>query len=247
MRPVTLVLLLLALLIGGSAYLSSGQWALGVAVGLFNVLAVIGFISPCILEWGEFSRKRHESYLFIHAYLVTLSVCSSLERAFEVASSSMGNEFHRYDETLGTMGPKEKTEYLNAYFSSDIYKMFLSVLRLHAEQGGDVLKLSSELLAESARIEENGQTYAKAASRKALGFLTLWAMALVLVCFLRFGLSTYFSALSTSLTYLLAIGAFYLCLIVSACVYVHFHTGLMPPWMQRMKGALHEETDASLE
>lgn len=220
-------------LIGGTAFLSSGHYLIGIAVGLCCFVAALGYVLPVCSEFARKSRKRHECYLFIHGYLITLSVCMSLDKAFEVATQSMGKEFHVLDETLSSMQARERTEYLVAYFESDIYKMFLSILHLYLDRGGDVLKLSSELTAESARIEETEQSYEKQAVRKGVSFFFLWLMAIVIVVFLRFGLSSFFASMQQSPLYLGALALFYLFFVASTIIYLNFHTGVKPSYLKR--------------
>lgn len=226
------------LLLGGSAFLSSGQWYIGVGVGVTVFLSALFFVLPCFRLYRTENEKRHECYLFIHGYLVTLSVCMSLDKAFLAASEPMGKRFHELDETLATMEPKEKTAYLINYFPQNVYSMFLSVLELYLDRGGDVLKLSNELTQEAARIEESGAQYQKIAARKGASFFFLWAMAIAIMTFLRLGLSSFFESLKENWTYLGALVCFYLFFVISICVYAHFHTGKMPLF----KGAKHEKT-----
>ena len=226
--------------IGFAAYLSSGLWYVGLMVGLLSFVLALYYVIPCVIRFSEKSRKRHECYLFIHGYLVTLSVCMSLDKAFEAGAASLGKEFHSLDQTLATMNPREKTEYLVSYFESDLYRLFLSILHLYMERGGDVLKLSAELTAEASRLEETEQAYEKSALRKGFTFFFLWAMALVIVVFIRFGLSSFFASLHTSLTYILANAFFYAFFLFSAVLYLYFHTGV-PLVKFRKRRARHEK------
>ena len=149
----------------------------------------------------------------------------SLEKAFEVGSNSLGKEFHQLDATLEAMEPRQKVEYLETYFQSDLYRMFLQILKLYLDRGGDVLKLSSELTAEASRIEETEQSYQKTAMRKLSGFLLLWVMALVIVVFIRFGLNSFFQSMQQSWTYLGSLALFYVFCLGSIAYYVKAHTG----------------------
>ena len=230
-----------SLILGLSAFFASDQWLLGVGVGLISMLIGVFYIVPCGSRFVSLSTKRHECYLFIHGFLITLSVCMSLEKAFDVATTSMGKEFHKLDETLSTMQPREKVDYLVTYFDSDLYRMFLSILRIYLDRGGDVLKLSSELTAEASRVEETEQAYQKQAIRKMMTFVFLWLMSVVIVVFMRFGLSTFFETMKVSLVYLGSLSAFYLFMILSFAVYCHLHTGVRL-WNKKKKEAMVHET-----
>ena len=229
-----------SIFLGGTAFIASNQWYLGIAVGAVALILILFYLVPAIEKYGTLSRKRHECYLFIHGYLVTLSVCMSLEKSFDVATHSMGKDFHRLDETLSSMQAREKVEYLASYFESDLYRMFLSILHLYLDRGGDVLKLSSELTAEASRVEETAQAYDKQAIRKMMSFGFLWLMALIIVMFMRFGLSSFFSSMSASPMYLGTLGAFYGFMLLSFGIYCACHTGILPWKKRRKKEAKHE-------
>ena len=225
MKKEHVFLIVVCLVFGGSGYLASGLWYFGLFAGVLALLTGFFLILPMAKEFSSRCRLRHECYLFIHGYLVTLSVCMSMEKAFEVGTHSMSKEFHVLDATLSTMEPREKVEYLMTYFKSDLYRMFLSILKLYLDRGGDVLKLSSELTAEASRIEETEQSYQKQAMRKMVSFAVLWLMALVIVAFIRFGLNSFFQSMQHSLSYIGSLAFFYLFCLVSIVIYVKAHTG----------------------
>ena len=101
--------------------------------------------------------------------------------------------------------------------------MFLSLLSLHLDRGGDILDLSSDLLHESSRIEESAQSYWKKAKGKILGFYFLWAMAFVILVFLRFGLTSFFTRIKGSWAYLGCVGLFHLLFLGSTILLLRWH------------------------
>jgi len=226
------------LVFGATAFFALDQWYLGLGVGVIAGLTAFIYIIPLAEEFSADCRMKHECYLFIHSYLVSMSVSLSMEKSFESASSQMSREFHELDTTLASMDAKERVDYLVRYFTTPIYGMFLSVLELYSERGGDILRLSSELTAEASRDERERMSYGKMASRKAMTFGFLWLAATGIMVFLRYGLSSFFSQLKTSWTYLGATLGFYLFFLVSCCVYVSFHTGMKSPRFFK-KGVRH--------
>ena len=214
---------LLSLVLGGLAYLSTDSWMFGGGAALVYLFAFVFFLRPSIASCQEGLRKRHEGYKFINTYLITLSVCQSLEKAYENAVSGMGPEFRLLNGSMENMNAREKVEYLSSYFDSGIYSMFLSLLSLHLDRGGDILDLSSDLLHESSRIEESAQSYWKKAKGKILGFYFLWAMAFVILVFLRFGLTSFFTRIKGSWAYLGCVGLFHLLFLGSSILLLRWH------------------------
>ena len=226
---------------GATAFFALDHWLLGLGVGGVAMVTAFFYIIPIAEDFSAECRMKHECYLFIHSYLVSMSVSLSMDKSFSSASSQMGKEFHALDETLASMDAKEKVDYLCRYFVTPIYAMFLSVLELYCERGGDILRLSSELTAEASREERERMSYGKMATRKAFTFGFLWLAATGIMVFLRFGLSSFFSQLKTSWTYLGATLGFYLFFLASCCVYVSFHTGKKSPRLFK-KEAKHVAT-----
>ena len=214
-----------SLLLGGLGYLCSDKWYLGIAVGVIGLGCCLFLYRPLLLKASTRSRLRHECYLFLHRYLITLSVTNSLEKAYESASEGFGNEFKTLNGGMETMGSREKADYLSGYFQSDTYKMFLSLLKLYLDRGGDVLKISGELMAEASHEEETAQSYEKEAKRKLISYLFLWLVSIAIFTFLRFGLSSFFLSLSSSPIYMISIGAFFLFFYFSVYLFLRHYTG----------------------
>ncbi len=220
--------LLFALVLGGLAYLSADKWYAGAGVGAVSLVVAIFLYRPMLLGMAKRSRLRHECYLFLHRYLITLSVTTSLEKAYESGSEGFGDEFKILNGRMENMSAKEKTEYLAGYFHSDTYKMFLSLLQLYLDRGGEVLKISGELMAEAGHEEEIAQSYEKEAKRKLISYGFLWLVSLSILTFLRFGLSSFFASLSESLIYQGSILVFFAFLLFSLYLFLRHYTGERP-------------------
>ncbi|MBQ7249978.1 MAG: hypothetical protein IJS37_01330 [Bacilli bacterium] len=225
MKNGMLYVFLCAVLLGGLAYLCSDKWFLGAGVGVAALACGTILYRPMLIAASRKSRLRHECYLFLHRYLITLSVTTSLEKAYETASEGFGEEFKTLNGSMETMSPRAKTEYLAGYFQSDTYKMFLSLLRLYLDRGGDVLKISGELMAEASNEEETEQSYEKEAKRKLVSYCFLWLVSLGILTFLRFGLSSFFQSLSNSWIYLGSVSVFFAFLLFSLYLFLRHYTG----------------------
>ena len=213
-----------AILIGVTAYLASDNYIVGGAVGVVSLGAAFFLYLPMIRSYALRERKRHECYQFVNSFLITLSVCQSVDHAYEVASGGIEGEFAKLQTRITGMDDMEKVRYLRSYFQMEIYAMFVSVLELYLERGGDVLALSSELLNELARIEENGRNLMSRSAKNAIQFGLMWLIALAVIVFVRFGLNTFFARLKGSWTFLGGVAAFYGFFLVSLGIYLHVYT-----------------------
>lgn len=228
MKSCLIYALLFGAFLGFLAYLAANKWYVGAGVGAVSIMAAIFLYRPMLLGMKKRSRLRHECYLFLHRYLITLSVTTSLEKAYESGSEGFGVEFVTLNGSMDKMSAKEKTEYLAGYFQSDTYKMFLSLLQLYLDRGGEVLKISGELMAEASHEEEIAQSYEKEARRKLLSYGFLWLVSLSILVFLRFGLSTFFGSLSESMIYQGSILGFFAFLLFSIYLFLCHYTGENP-------------------
>lgn len=213
---------------GGIAYLVTESFYFLAAVFLLFFCAFFFVISPMIHRFLVRHRKRHESYGFINSFIVTLSVTASLEKAY--ASAFEGTEGEEKDILLSLEEYPviQRVEYLASYFHSSLFDMFLSVLHIYLEQGGDILALSSLLLEEATRVEDAGNQIRKESLGVFVQYLLLWLMALAVLAFLRFGLANFYGSLVKSPLFLASIGVFFLYLLGSSLFYAFRYTGEKP-------------------
>ena len=217
--------LVIGVAVGGIAYLAADNLILAgvVALAFFGAFAFLFF--PSIAKYRRRERIRHECYQFVNAFLITLSVSQSVEHSFLVAKGDIQGEFTEWTKKDDSLSIVDKVAYLKRYFQMEIYDMFISILDLYLDRGGDVLALSSELLNELARIEETGRFLMAKSARNSVQFGFMWLIAVVVIVFVRFGLNTFFSSLKNSLVFLIGIGAFFAFFLISIFVYLNAYVG----------------------
>ena len=228
---------LFSLILGGSAFLASDQWILAFGVLALSLVASISIYRPILVHHKKEERVRHECYQFVNSFLITLSVCQSLDHAYETAIEGIEGEFKELTGKIAHMRVDERVVYLKDYFSLEIYAMFVSILGLYIDRGGDVLNLAAELLNELTRIEETGRFLAGKKKRNAFQFVLMWTLALLVMCFVRFGLNSFFSSIKQSRTFLAGIAVFYGFLLVAFYLYIRCYT--RPLEVQRKEEKSH--------
>ncbi|MCF0112944.1 MAG: hypothetical protein HUJ60_03105 [Bacilli bacterium] len=216
---------ILAGLVALTSYISCESIWVSLGVGTVFLLAGFLFFLPLIQRYETRVRKSHECYRFVNAFLICLSSTQSLERAFGTGGENLGEHFESFVSELGGMEPKARTEYLATYFESDLYDMFISVLNLYFDQGGDVLRLSSSLMEELTRVEESSRSLEKESRHNLIQYLGMWGLSLGIMVFLRFGLSSFYNYLRGDLLFTLGIVAFYAVMLVGLVLYALAYTG----------------------
>ena len=169
---------------------------------LFNTILIVApiMIKPAFTKRPPMSYKTNttkiqECYIFLNNFLVSLSIKGSISAAIESTMTSVSDEFLEYMESISELTPEEKLLYLNKYFNLHTYQIFVDVVFLWLEEGGDILNMSSHITNEMREIQEY-VTYSKSVSRrKAVEISTLWLFSLAIVIALKFSLNDYYSSL----------------------------------------------------
>jgi hypothetical protein len=215
----------MALVFGGLAFLVTESLMIAVGVLLLFAFTFFLVIFPQISRAQAKIRKRHEGYRFVHSFIITLSVSHSGHEAYQSASLGTAGEEKEIMGGLGSFSLEEKLDYLTTYFEDDFYKMFVSIFRLYEDQGGDVLKMAEPLLMETTLIEESGNEKDKIQLLCFSQFASLWAMSLLILAFLRFGLSNFYGKLTASPIFLGVAVLYFIFALASFGLYAYEATG----------------------
>lgn len=231
-----------ALLSAGLAYYVSLSWICALAIFAFFVLLFSFWIIPVLSKFVQKERKRHECYRFVNSFIITLSVTSSYEEAFKSASEGSEKEEAALLAAIDLMSVSEKLSYLSNYFEESYYPMFVSVLKLYEEQGGDLLDLAEPLLSDVTDEESGGDAVGKIRTRYLVQYIALWLLAnLVLVC-VRLGLSGFYEELVASPAYLATSMIFFALEAGSLAFFASLETGMVP---QRKRKDKHVSSPSS--
>ena len=232
MKTIPIYIALFCLIIGAAAYFAAENLFLGIGVFAAFAIVLIGLVYPMFLEFAKRSRREHECYRFTNSFIITLSVCQSLDKALDTAMESADPELNQFVANIESMTAREKLEYLDSFFEMPTYRMFLSLLDIYIEQGGDIVKISAELMQEFTRIEETRIAFSGVSRKNAIQFAVLWLISMAIVVFLRVGLSNFYSYLSGSRTYLISLIAYFAFFLVSLTVYSIAYTRMKPKWLK---------------
>jgi hypothetical protein len=155
-----------------------------------------------------------------------MSIRGSLAEAFENATINADGQFKNELEFIEHLAIRERIDYLNKYFRFDIYYMFLNILTLYEDQGGDILTMAETLLQEINRIEETMIVVRSLSIRRTMEFLILWFITLGIVIFVRFGLSSFYSRMLNGLIVILMTSLLFTLLLVSIHLAINKFTRL---------------------
>ena len=144
-----------------------------------------------------------------------MSVKDSLEDSFMNATQGANGEYEETVKELTDLTPMEKVNYLRKYFNLAVYKMFINVLNIYQDEGGNLLTMSDALIQETTRIEDTLNKTNNVIKRIAVEFGVLWIIALGVLVFLRFGVSDFYQTMLTSIPFLITLILFFVLFLVS--------------------------------
>ena len=93
--------------------------------------------------------------------------------------------------------------------------MFLNVVDIFSEQGGNILDMADSLLAESTRIEDSLNQAVRTTRKNLLEFVILWGLSLGVLLFMRFGISNFYVMMISSPLFVGLLACYYLIILFS--------------------------------
>ena len=150
-------------------------------------------------------HRYHQFYQFINTFLISLNVKGSLKAALESAYETSDSATKEILDSITDFNEEEKVAYLSKYFKFDLYNLFVDIIKLWNEEGGDVLKMSRHLINQARDKEEYLLRCQSLNKTKTVEFVILWSIALMILTALRFALSQFFSYIVKTIFYQVAI------------------------------------------
>lgn len=226
MKKIGVFFVIIAFLLGAACYFSTGNILYSGLVVLIMIVDYFLLLYRRFKHHFSLIERVHNSYHFINSFVITLSVKNSLEDAYQ--NGIRINNARLNDETnaLSEMPVIERVRYLKDYFSLSIYLMFLNVLDLYQDQGGNILNIADNLLRECTRTEKSLSDSLSIGNKHLKEFIILWLMSISILLFMRFSLKDfYISMLKNSMIGMLLFVFFLIC-IVSINLFVNAFTDL---------------------
>ena len=212
--------IVIALVLTFVCYFATSNIFVGIGVFVSAVAFYFVFLYKKLLSHRSNTKKVHECYLFINNFLITLSIKGSLPAAFDATRTSISDDYGEYLASIDEMNPQEKLLYLNKYFPFHIFQIFIDIVFLWQEEGGDILDMSSHITNEIREIKEY-VTYCQSVSkRKALEIGTLWLFSLATVIALRLSLNDFYADLLKQPLFICAVVGLAMLVLVSIFIMV---------------------------
>lgn len=226
MNTINIVFILISLGVGIVAFLTSFNIIIGIAITLIFLAYYFFIARKMFIKYLQKIDQIHCCYHFINSFIITLSVKESFDDAYESATRLTNKNFSDEVNELSSMPIENRIVYLRKYFNLAIYKMFLNVLKLYQDQGGDILAMSDSLMRETTRTEKSLTESVALGNRKLLEFGVLWLMSFAILLFLRFGISEFYEKMITNYMFIILLVGFFLVSLVSTHLFLCSFTSI---------------------
>lgn len=210
-----LIFIVLGLLFGVITYFCAGNIIISCFVMIFAILYFLIFTKRRYKKFRIKIERYHSCYRFINSFLISLSIKNACDAAFEGIYENMDQSFKDECEGLENVTGLEKLTYLQKYYRFHIYDLFLNIIALFQEHGGNILQMSSLIIEQSRSLEDYINKTVSLGKRKVIEFSVLWLFAIIILVALRFVLGQFYNSIISQIAFQVAIGSIFVFITIS--------------------------------
>lgn len=226
MTKINITFVFLSLLLSVLCYLSTNSILYAALLAVIFIADYFLLMRKKFVHYFSLIERVHTSYHFINSFLITLSVKESLEEAYQNGIRIKNTRLNAETEQLTEMTAIDRVKYLKDYFNLSIYQMFLNVIDLYQDQGGNILTMSDNLMKECTRTEKTLSETLSIGQRHLKEFITLWVMSIGILVFMRYSLKDFYLTMLKSSLFGALIFVFFVICVVSINLFVMAFTDL---------------------
>ena len=220
------IFVILGIFLGFLLYFTTNNIIFSAALFLIFVLDYFLLIRKKLIHFQDLIERVHNSYHFINSFVTTMSVKDSLEDAYQNGIRINNARLNAETKQLEEMTALERVKYLKGYFSLSIYRMFLNVLDLYLDQGGNIINMSNNLIRECTRTEKLLSDTLAIGYKHLSEFLILWIMSFGILLFMKFSIRDFYELMLNNAIIAPLIFVFFLICVVSVNLFVGAFTNL---------------------
>ena len=226
MKKTDLILILIGFMLGIVCYLATNNYIYSISIFLIMVIDYFVLMRKKFINCFSLIERVHTSYHFINSFIVSMSVKDSLEDAYQNGIRINNATLNAETKELTEMPTIDRVKYLKGYFNLSIYKMFLNVLDLYQDQGGNILNMADNLIRECTRTEKVLSDTLAIGYKHLSEFIILWIMSFGILLFMRFSLVEFYQSMLNTALVVFMLFVFFLICIASINLFVNAFTNL---------------------
>ena len=218
MNSVLTIGIIISVILGVTSFVASNNFIIAIVVLVISILYFVFIARPLINKYETKIKRFDECYHFINTFIVSLSIKGSVTSSYESSIQVMPESFISSIENIETFSQQDKLDHINKYFRFHVFSLFVDLINIYEEQGGNILEMSHYLLEETRLIEEYITTSKNITKKKMVEFAILWILTLGIMVFMRFALSQFFSVIAKQIFY--PIGILFICLFCLLSIHI---------------------------
>lgn len=226
MKKIDIAFIFIGILLGFLCFLTTNSI-------LFAALTIVLFVADYFMlmrkrfkNYFQLIERVHTSYHFINSFIISLSVKDSLEDAYQNGIRLENKTLKTVTDELNDLTVVERVKFLRDYFQLSIYKMFLNVLDIYQDQGGNILNMADNLMRECTRTEKALTDTLSIGYKHLTEFIILWLMSLGILIFMKFSIKDFYDMMLTNNIMVPLIFGFFVIIIFSTNLFVNAFTDL---------------------
>ena len=192
MKKYDVIFIILGIFLGILCYFSTINYIFSIVIFVLFVVDYFVFMRKKIIHYFSLIERVHTSYHFINSFIISLSVKDSLEEAYQNGIRINNARLNAETKELTEMAVLDRVKYLYGYFNLSIYKIFLNVLDLYQDQGGNILNMADNLMRECTRTEKTLSDTLSIGYKHLTEFLILWLLSFAILLFMRFSIEEFY-------------------------------------------------------
>lgn len=218
MKSLYYVFIFISLSLGLISFVAGNNYILSIIISGISLIFFIFLIIPKLNKYQEKISKYRSLHTFINSFIMSISITESIDIAYLNAKNSV---------LTYTDIPSDLNQYeLNDLYPFNTYKLFIDVLRMWEEEGGDILKQSEYLLKYSSRLLDLINNNKRYSQKTLVDFIVLWVVSLSILIFIRFALKDFYGRMVENIIYLVGIGVVILILLFSVFFFTQRATSI---------------------
>ena len=226
MKKIDIIFVILGLFLGILLYISTLNYIFSIVIFVLFVVDYFVLMRKKFIHYFSLIERVHTSYHFINSFVISLSVKDSLEDAYQNGIRINNARLNAETKELNEMVVLDRIKYLDSYFNLSIYKVFLNVLDLYQDQGGNILNMSDNLLRECTRTEKTLSETLSIGYKHLTEFIILWLLSFGILLFMRFSIEEFYLMMLKNALIVPLIFVFFLTCLVSINLFVNAFTNL---------------------
>ena len=236
MSSLIIIFIFISILFGGTVFIVTTNLYFALGVLILSLIYFFLLAFPKIKKSLIKTSRFHECYNFINTFIISLSIKKSIKSAYDDTLITMSKDFQKIDEELIDLNYDEKLNYLSTIYPFHIYSLFLNIISLWSEEGGDIIKMSTELINETRNVEDYLLACERMSKRKYIEFSVLWIITIAIMIFLKFALKDFYTQLQSQIFFPISISAVFIFILISIHILLNVTTSIeLKGWTENEK------------